>query len=38
MVLVFVLKISHRYAVECGGGGTSGGCRLLQVLLFGADL
>ena len=34
MVLVFVLKISHRYAVDCGGGGTSGGCRLLQVLLW----
>jgi len=38
MVSVFVVKIIHRYAVECGGGGTSGGCRLLQVLLFGADL
>jgi len=38
MVTVFILKICHRYAVECGGGGISGGCRLLQVLLFGADL
>ena len=33
MVSVFVLKIYHRYAVESGGGGISGGCRLLQVFL-----
>ena len=34
MVSVFVVKIYHRYAVESGGGGISGGCRLLQVLLW----
>jgi len=31
--LSLVLVLIHLDAVDCGGGGISGGCRLLQVLL-----
>jgi len=34
MVFEHVIKINSRDAVECGGGGTSGGCRLLQVFFY----